>query len=95
MGKLAGLHQNQQVREKQAEALYLKIQKIQTRTLGTEHPEILTFARNLAEALKKQGRFEEAERMHRQTLASWDSFHGKEQPDTLSSKEILAETLRV
>ncbi|CAF9906593.1 MAG: hypothetical protein ALECFALPRED_002451 [Alectoria fallacina] len=64
--------------------------RFRQKTLGTEHPDTLTCARNVAESLRKQGRFEEAERIHRQTLSSWENLHGKEHHNTLSSKEILA-----
>jgi len=35
--------------------------------------------------LSRQGRYEEAERMHRQALALWETVLGKEHPSTLTS----------
>ena len=37
--------------------------------LGKEHPDTLTSMNNLASVLDRQGKYEEAEKMHRQELA--------------------------
>jgi Flp pilus assembly protein TadD len=42
--------------------------QLKEKLLGVEHPETLTSMNNLALALSKQGKYEEAETMHRQTL---------------------------
>ena len=49
---------------------------------------------NLAEALCSQGKYEEAERMHRQTLELREKALGAEHPDTLASMNNLAIALR-
>jgi tetratricopeptide (TPR) repeat protein len=49
---------------------------------------------NLAEVLRHQGKYEEAEQMHRQTLELTEKVPGKEHPDTLASMNNLAEVIR-
>jgi hypothetical protein len=48
---------------------------------------------NLANSLDSQGRYAEAEAMHRQTQQLHETVLGKEHPDTLSSMVNLAESL--
>ena len=48
---------------------------------------------NLAAVLHAQGKYEEAEQLHRQTLALTEVL-GKEHPDTLGSMNNLAKVLR-
>jgi hypothetical protein len=50
--------------------------------LGKEHPDTLTRMNNLALVLGKQGKYEEAEAMHRQTLELREKVPGEEHPDT-------------
>jgi Flp pilus assembly protein TadD len=45
---------------------------------------------NLATVLRDQGKYEEAEEMHRQELGSCETVLGKEHPDTLTSMNNLA-----
>jgi tetratricopeptide (TPR) repeat protein len=45
---------------------------------------------NLAIVLNKQGKYDEAETMHRQTLAMKEKVLGKEHPDTLTTMNNLA-----
>ncbi|KFZ17520.1 hypothetical protein V501_01690 [Pseudogymnoascus sp. VKM F-4519 (FW-2642)] len=45
---------------------------------------------NLAIALEKQGKYAEAEAMHRQTLKLMETALGKDHPDTLTSMKNLA-----
>ena len=45
---------------------------------------------NLALVLSDQGKYEEAEEMHRQTLGLSETVLGKEHPDTLTSMNNLA-----
>ena len=45
---------------------------------------------NLAIVLNSQGKYEEAEQMHRQTLALRETVLGREHPDTLDSMNNLA-----
>jgi tetratricopeptide (TPR) repeat protein len=58
--------------------------------LGKEHPDTLTSMNNLAGVLDSQGKYEEAEAMYRQTLASREKVLGKEHPSTLMSVYCLA-----
>ena len=48
---------------------------------------------NLAEVLNNQGKYEEAEKIHRQTLALKETVLGKKHPDTLASVYCLAYVL--
>jgi hypothetical protein len=48
---------------------------------------------NLALMLSSQGKYEEAEEMHRQTLGLRERVLGREHPDTLTSMDNLAEVL--
>ena len=52
---------------------------------GTEHPSTLTSMDNLALVLSRQGKYEQAEEMHRQALGLRETVLGKEHPDTLES----------
>ena len=58
--------------------------------LGVEHPSTLTGMNNLALVLNQQGKYEEAEEMHRQALALRETVLGKEHPNTLRSMNNLA-----
>ena len=58
--------------------------------LGVEHPNTLTSMNNLALVLNRQGKYEEAEEIHRQTLALRETVLGKEHPNTLGSMNNLA-----
>ncbi|KAI1330264.1 Tetratricopeptide repeat-domain-containing protein [Xylariaceae sp. FL0255] len=49
---------------------------------------------NLASVLDSQGKYEEAEKMHRQTLGLGEKVLGREHPDTLTSMNNLALVLR-
>ncbi|KAF2191860.1 hypothetical protein K469DRAFT_495975, partial [Zopfia rhizophila CBS 207.26] len=60
---------------------------------GKEHSEILTSMNNLAQALKNQGKYVEAKKMNRETLALREQVLGKEHPDTLASMNNLARAL--
>jgi ankyrin repeat protein/tetratricopeptide (TPR) repeat protein len=61
---------------------------------GAEHPKTLTSMNNLAAVLRDQGKYQEAESMHRQALATRERLLGKEHPDTLTSMNNLAAVLR-
>ena len=45
--------------------------------LGVEHPDTLTSMNNLALVLNDQGKYEEAEEMHRQALALYETVLGR------------------
>ena len=57
--------------------------------LGKEHPDRLTSMNNLALVLVRQGKYEEAERTHRQELALYKRVLGKKHPDTLTRMNNL------
>jgi hypothetical protein len=61
--------------------------------LGREHPSTLTTMSNLAGVLDRQGKYETAEAMNRQTLALKETVLGREHPSTLISVYCLAHLL--
>ena len=60
---------------------------------GKEHPNALVSMNNLAIVLSKQGKYEQAEEMHRQALGLRETVLGKEHPDALRSMNNLAAVL--
>ena len=60
------------------------------KVLGREHLDTLTSMNNLALVLNSQGKYEEAEAMHRETVATREKVLGREHPDTLTSMSNLA-----
>ena len=62
--------------------------------LGPEHPATLMSARNLGSVLDKQGKYEEAEAMHRWTLEGSEEVLGQEHPHTLTSSDKLRSVVR-
>ena len=62
--------------------------------LGPEHPHTLTSMNWLATALSGQGKYVEAEEMHRQTLELRKKVSGPKHPYTLTSMNNLATVLR-
>ena len=60
------------------------------KVLGKEHPNTLSSMNNLALLLNRQGKYDEAEPIHRQTLALREKVLGKEHPDTLLSVYCFA-----
>jgi len=50
---------------------------------------------NLALVLSSQGKYEQAEQMHRQTLGLRERVQGREHPNTLTSMDNLAEVLAI
>jgi hypothetical protein len=63
------------------------------KALDVEHPSTLTSMNNLACVLDSQGKYEEAETLHRQALELRTKALGTEHPDTLTSMYNLANTL--
>jgi hypothetical protein len=61
--------------------------------LGKEHPSTLTSMSNLGSVLSDQGKYEQAEEMHRKTLALCETVLGKEHPSTLTNINNLGLTL--
>lgn len=62
--------------------------------LGDEHPQILLSGRFLAQILDFQGKYVEAEEMHRQQLILAEKLFGEKHVDTLLSMNNLACVLR-
>jgi hypothetical protein len=62
--------------------------------LGEERPDTLASIDNLAEVLRLQGRYKQAEEMHQQALGLRETLLGKEHPDTLMRTNELAVVLR-
>ncbi len=63
------------------------------RVHGTEHPDTLATANNLAMSLAYQGKHADAELIQREVLGVQERVLGAEHPDTLTSASNLAETL--
>jgi tetratricopeptide (TPR) repeat protein len=61
---------------------------------GTEHSDTLMSMNSLAVVLRNQGKYEQAEEMHRQVLRLYETVLGKEHPDTLASITNLGAVLR-
>jgi O-acetyl-ADP-ribose deacetylase (regulator of RNase III)/tetratricopeptide (TPR) repeat protein len=61
--------------------------------LGKEHPSTLVSMKDMALALSGQGKYADAEVMHRETLALREKVLEKEHPDTLVSMNNLAQAL--
>jgi hypothetical protein len=59
------------------------------KVLGKEHPSTLSSMNNLGLVLGSQGKYKEAEAMHRQTLQLKEKVLGKEHPSTLDSMNNL------
>lgn len=64
------------------------------KVLGLEHFDTLININNLALVLWSQGRYGEAEKMHRSELEVTEKVLGPEHPETLASINGLAEVLR-
>ncbi|RYP80699.1 hypothetical protein DL770_006113 [Monosporascus sp. CRB-9-2] len=64
--------------------------ELREKVLGIEHPDTLGSMNNLALALDSQGRYDEAEQMHRQILKLREKVLGRKHPDTLTSMNNLA-----
>ena len=67
--------------------------QISETVLGKERPDTPASMNNLAVVLSRQGKYKEAEEMHRKVLVSCESVLGKEHPDMLASMNNLAEVL--
>jgi tetratricopeptide (TPR) repeat protein len=82
-------------RYKAAEWAYERVLRLrlEDEKIGKEHPDTLTSMNNLAQALSGQGKYAEAEVMHRETLALSEEVLEKEHPDTLGRMNNLAQAL--
>jgi predicted ABC-class ATPase len=66
---------------------------VQRRVLGDERPCTLTSASNLASSLYGQGKYAQAERIHREVLGAKRRVLGEEHPEMLTSANNLAQSL--
>ena len=62
--------------------------------LGEDHPDTLSSMNNLFNVLKEQGKWQEAEQLHREALKGMRPRLGEDHPDTLSSMNNLANVLQ-
>jgi tetratricopeptide (TPR) repeat protein len=72
---------------------YIEAEKMLQQALGDDHPPTLYSMNNLAIVLRQQGRYAEAETLHRQTLELKKKALGDDHPSTLSSMNNLANVL--
>jgi tetratricopeptide (TPR) repeat protein len=70
-----------------------RVSRLREENSGWEGREKLASMNELGIALEKQGRYKEAEAMHRQTLATQENVLGKRHPDTLMSMHGIAKAL--
>ena len=61
--------------------------------LGLEHSDTLTSVSQLGTVLSRQGKYEEAEAMHRRDLKGSEKALGLQHPGTVTSMANLASTL--
>lgn len=64
------------------------------KVLGLEHPNTLTSVKNLADVLRYQGKYEEAEAINRRALEGFEKALGPEHPSTLATVGNLASVLQ-
>ncbi|KAK3376988.1 hypothetical protein B0T24DRAFT_665831 [Lasiosphaeria ovina] len=74
----------------EAEQLYRQTLALQTKVLGSEHPDTLCTILGIANAVSNQGNYSEAEQLYRQTLVLQTKVLGSEHPDTLRTMNNLA-----
>ncbi|KAF7137072.1 hypothetical protein CNMCM5793_006960 [Aspergillus hiratsukae] len=79
--------------DEEALGAVFRSKSIQETALGPEHPDTLTSVSNLGSVLKDQGKYEEAEVMHRRALEGSEKALGPEHPDTLVSVSHLGSVL--
>jgi len=63
LNNLADLYFSQ-VKDKEAETLYLQALDVRRRVFGENHPDVATILNNLAGLYKSQERYEDAERLY-------------------------------
>ncbi|KAL4990291.1 hypothetical protein BDW68DRAFT_194829 [Aspergillus falconensis] len=80
----------------EAEALYIKLLRIDQKRNGPEHPSTLTSMVNLSSTYRSQGQWNEAEKLEMKVLqtskATWKTVLGEQHPSTLTSMANLAST---
>jgi hypothetical protein len=64
------------------------------KALGPEHVDTVTSIDNLGTVLERQGKYEEAEAMHRRALEGYEEVLGLEHVDTLTSVNSLGRCWR-
>jgi Tetratricopeptide repeat len=67
---------------------------VRRRSLGPDHPDLLTSMNNLAATMFAQRKLDDARAMQEDVLARRRRALGDEHPDTLSARANLAATLR-
>ncbi|KAL5047111.1 hypothetical protein BDW71DRAFT_50813 [Aspergillus fruticulosus] len=76
----------------EAEALYIKLLRIDQKRNGPEHPSTLTSMVNLSSTYRSQGQWNEAEKLEMKVLQTSKAVLGTEHPFTLASIANLALT---
>jgi hypothetical protein len=66
-----------------AEVSHMNASSLRREGLGREYPDTLKSMNNLAQVLRRQGKYEEAEAMNRQTLARREKVLRSDHPHTL------------
>ncbi len=64
------------------------------KALGPEHPDVGTSLNNLAELYRAQGKYPDAEPLHKRALAIVEKALGPEHPDVATALENYAALLR-
>jgi tetratricopeptide (TPR) repeat protein len=77
-----------------AEALQLEVVAADRQGLGPEHPDTLVDLNNLANIYMHQGRYDEAVKLHRETLSISERVNGETHENTLTVKHNLANALK-
>jgi hypothetical protein len=67
-----------------------RLLRLRQEVLGDEHPDTIDCLSDLASALESEGHLAQAEKMHRQSLATSSRVLGPEHPDTVHCLEGLA-----
>lgn len=90
----AAYFDNAQGRYKPAEEMNRRALEETEKTLGKDHPDILTSVINLAIVLGYQGKYKTTEEMNRRALKGRKKMLRKDHSDTLTSVNNLAKVLR-
>ena len=78
----------------EAEYLYRRCLESRRKALGPDHPDTLASTENLAQALRKAGKLEEAEQLASIGLAGRERVLGSKHSDTFGTMATLADILR-
>ena len=83
------VHLTNQNKHDEAEQMARRTLSLQTKILGSEHPDTIYTTRVLIRILNEQDKYDEAEQMARQTLQLAKKIWGSEHPDILDITERL------